>query len=73
MTQIPKINQIKSENSSQKSDTEPTSLGGSDLEKNIIHVAVKTCKVDADLVTSEKFLEEACKNSRYYDTNQKEL
>lgn len=29
-------------------------------DKNIIHVAVKTCKADADLVTSEKFLEEAC-------------
>lgn len=29
--------------------------------KNIIKVAVKTCKADADLVTSEKFLEEACK------------
>lgn len=26
-----------------------------------IPVAVKTCKVDADLATSEKFLEEACK------------
>lgn len=30
-------------------------------DKNTIHVAVKTCKADADLVTSEKFLEEACK------------
>lgn len=27
----------------------------------IIHVAVKTCKADADMTTSEKFLEEACK------------
>lgn len=27
-----------------------------------IAVAVKTCKVDADLATAEKFLEEACKN-----------
>lgn len=27
----------------------------------IIHVAVKTCKADADMITSEKFLEEACK------------
>lgn len=26
-----------------------------------IHVAVKTCKADADMTTSEKFLEEACK------------
>lgn len=28
---------------------------------DIISVAVKTCKADADLKTSEKFLEEACK------------
>lgn len=27
----------------------------------IIAVAVKTCKTDADLATTEKFLEEACK------------
>lgn len=27
----------------------------------VIHVAVKTCKTDSDMVTSEKFLEEACK------------
>lgn len=26
----------------------------------IIHVAVKTCKADADITTAEKFLEEAC-------------
>lgn len=26
-----------------------------------IHVAVKTCKADADITVSEKFLEEACK------------
>lgn len=30
-----------------------------DSEKNVIHVAIKTCKADADLITSEKFLEEA--------------
>lgn len=30
-------------------------------EDVIIHVAIKTCKPDADLKTSEKFLEEACK------------
>lgn len=29
-------------------------------EKNVIQVAVKTCKADADLLTCEKFLEEAC-------------
>lgn len=28
--------------------------------EQIINVAVKTCKADADLKTSEKFLEEAC-------------
>lgn len=32
-----------------------------DENKGIIHVAVKTCKADSDLATSEKFLEEACK------------
>lgn len=30
-------------------------------DNQVIPVAVKTCKVDADLATSEKFLEEACK------------
>lgn len=29
----------------------------------MIHVAVKTCKADADMTTSEKFLEEACRTS----------
>lgn len=28
---------------------------------NLVPVAVKTCKADADLATTEKFLEEACK------------
>lgn len=31
------------------------------VREDIIPVAIKTCKVDADLKTSEKFLEEACK------------
>lgn len=30
-------------------------------DSNVIPVAVKTCKGDADLATTEKFLEEACK------------
>lgn len=30
-------------------------------DNNAIPVAVKTCKGDADLATTEKFLEEACK------------
>lgn len=34
---------------------------GDDDESKVIHVAVKTCKADADMITSEKFLEEACK------------
>lgn len=38
-----------------------TSNGGDADAKNVIHVAVKTCKADADMQTSEKFLEEACK------------
>lgn len=29
----------------------------------LIPVAVKTCKGDADLATTEKFLEEACKSN----------
>lgn len=32
-----------------------------DNEVKTIQVAVKTCKADADMMTSEKFLEEACK------------
>lgn len=31
------------------------------VREDVVPVAVKTCKVDADLKTSEKFLEEACK------------
>ena len=30
-------------------------------DNQLIPVAVKTCKVDSDLATAEKFLEEACK------------
>lgn len=40
-----------------------SSLENSESKMGIIHVAVKTCKADADLVTSEKFLEEACKST----------
>lgn len=47
--------------SSQNSDNESTVNETIDSDKNIINVAVKTCKADADLITSEKFLEEACK------------
>lgn len=35
-----------------------------DIKTGTIHVAVKTCKADADITTSEKFLEEACKNNK---------
>lgn len=35
--------------------------GESSNKNGLIQVAVKTCKADADLITSEKFLEEACK------------
>lgn len=35
-----------------------------DENKSVLHVAVKTCKGDADLATAEKFLEEACKSLR---------
>jgi focal adhesion kinase 1 len=34
---------------------------GTGSDEDVISVAVKTCKADADLKTSEKFLEEACK------------
>jgi len=30
-------------------------------DNQLVPVAVKTCKADADLATAEKFLEEACK------------
>lgn len=35
----------------------------SNLREDIVPVAIKTCKAEADLKTSEKFLEEACKYS----------
>lgn len=41
-----------------------TTTNGENNNENktgITHVAVKTCKADADMTTSEKFLEEACK------------
>lgn len=57
---VSKPNQTK-DTSSQNSDNESTVNETIDSDKNIIHVAVKTCKADADLITSEKFLEEACK------------
>jgi hypothetical protein len=34
-------------------------------DNQVIPVAVKTCKADADLATAEKFLEEACKCSLF--------
>jgi focal adhesion kinase 1 len=34
-------------------------------DNQLIPVAVKTCKADADLSTAEKFLEEACKYTLY--------
>lgn len=48
-----------SDDSSQKDGA--TSNGGDADAKSVIHVAVKTCKADADMQTAEKFLEEACK------------
>lgn len=56
LSQISKPNQTNSDNSSQIVPTDSV-----DSEVANIHVAVKTCKADADLATSEKFLEEACK------------
>jgi len=35
-----------------------------DYDKDPIEVAIKTCKADGDSSMSDKFLEEACKNSR---------
>lgn len=48
------------DDSSQK-DGGAISNGADADAKNVIHVAVKTCKADADMQTAEKFLEEACK------------
>lgn len=64
LTPISKPNQNK-DTSSQNSDNESIANETIDSDKNIIHVAVKTCKADADLITSEKFLEEACKLVRF--------
>lgn len=62
MAPILKTAQSNSESSSQKSDITTLSASDNEIEKNLIqNVAVKTCKADADLITSEKFLEEACK------------
>ena len=51
-------------NQSITSELEELSLSGSennhDAKSGSIPVAVKTCKADGDLVTAEKFLEEAC-------------
>jgi hypothetical protein len=60
--------QIKHQKSSKKSressdsfELEEYANGNNNENKlGLIHVAVKTCKADADLITSEKFLEEAC-------------
>lgn len=60
LTSFSKPNQNK-DSSSQNSDNESTVNETIDSDKTIIHVAVKTCKADADLITAEKFLEEACK------------
>lgn len=46
-------------------DIDALSYENQDENKTIIHVAVKTCKVDADLATAEKFLEEACKSFHF--------
>lgn len=59
---ITKGTQSNPESFSQKSENDTISTNENDMEKNIFQsVAVKTCKADADLITSEKFLEEACK------------
>lgn len=53
--------------SQQKDDSSLDEEGATNGDNNndgklgTIHVAVKTCKADADMTTSEKFLEEACK------------
>lgn len=61
---------MKQKSSTQQQHKEDSSLeeeGATNGDNNnegklgIIHVAVKTCKADADMTTSEKFLEEACK------------
>jgi hypothetical protein len=57
------IKQQKSKKSRESADSYELDefLNGSGSELGLIHVAVKTCKADSDLATSEKFLEEACK------------
>lgn len=58
--------------SQQKDDSSLEEEGATNGDNNnegktgIIHVAVKTCKADADMTTSEKFLEEACECHRCF-------
>lgn len=62
-TQKPKPN-TSGEDSSQTDGTTATNGTENPNEDSskagVIHVAVKTCKADADMITAEKFLEEAC-------------
>lgn len=37
-------------------------------DNSVTPVAVKTCKVEADFATAEKFLEEACKSLWNYES-----
>ncbi|GAB0087013.1 focal adhesion kinase 1 [Sergentomyia squamirostris] len=53
-----KGNKMKATKDESQNDVSATAEGDSD-KMGIIHVAVKTCKADADLKTAEKFLEEA--------------
>lgn len=62
MTQITKATHSSSEISSQKGDNDTSTNENDTSERGQTqNVAVKTCKADADLITAEKFLEEACK------------
>ncbi|XP_031627421.1 focal adhesion kinase 1 isoform X2 [Contarinia nasturtii] len=54
--QLPKPIQPDDSNNSIDKALKPND---NEMEKTMINVAVKTCKADADLLTSEKFLEEA--------------
>lgn len=54
-----KPNHNSIENSSQVNDSETLASSVVESERSLINVAIKTCKADADLITSEKFLEEA--------------
>lgn len=57
---------LKTTKDESQNDASISEVDSGNDKVGIIHVAVKTCKADADLKTAEKFLEEACKIMFYF-------